>query len=130
MNSSSYYYNLMNQYRKEIDDLTELKSKYEALEPKLSELSSRLPELSAKLTEGENFYKNGGFMSGEETYDRGVLKECYTKIDNDASNVSVALSNVNNKINELDGKIKVARSNYESAQASYHNALAREREGD
>jgi chaperonin cofactor prefoldin len=120
----------MNQYKKEIEDLTLEKDKYEILKPKLSEISSRLPELSDKLAESERLYKNGGFMSGEETYDRGVLKECYTKVDNDISTVSDAINKVTNKIDELESKIRTAKNNLESATSNYHIALKKEREGE
>ena len=82
MNNSGFYYSKMTQYQNEINELTEEKSKYETLLPKLTGLVSELQSLGSKLSESESCYKNGGFVSGEETYDRGILKNCYTKVDN------------------------------------------------
>ncbi len=128
MSDSSYYHNQMEHYKVEIDELTEKKKKYEAILPKINSLSAKLPELSTKLSDSEKLYLSGGFVSKEESFDRGVLKNCYSLLNNDVDTLSTAASTANNKIAELEEKIKQAKAGLETATANYQNALRRERE--
>ena len=130
MNNSGFYYSKMTQYQNEINELTEEKSKYETLLPKLTGLVSELQSLGSKLSESESCYKNGGFVSGEETYDRGILKNCYTKVDNDSTKIVNASTAAKNKVDELEEKIRTAKQNLESATSDYYSALRKEREGE
>ena len=129
MSDSSYYHNQMEHYKVEINELTEKKEKYEAILPKINSLSAKLPELSTKLSDSEKLYLSGGFVSKEESFDRGVLKNCYSLLNNDVDTLSTAASTANNKIAELEEKIKQAKAGLETATANYQNALRREREG-
>ena len=128
MSDSSYYHNQMEHFKVEINELTEKKKKYEAILPKINSLSAKLPELSTKLSDSEKLYLSGGFVSKEESFDRGVLKNCYSLLNNDVDTLSTAASTANNKIVELEEKIKQAKAGLETATANYQNALRRERE--
>ena len=128
MSDSSYYHNQMEHYKNEINELTEKKEKYETIIPKINSLSAKLPELSTKLSDSEKLYLSGGFVSKEESFDRGVLKSCYSLLNNDVDTLSTAATNANNKITELEEKIKQAKAGLETATANYQNALRRERE--
>ena len=128
MSDSSYYHNQMEHYKVEINELTEKKKKYEAILPKINSLSAKLPELSTKLSDSEKLYLSGGFVSKEESFDRGVLKNCYSLLNNDVDTLSTAASTANNKIVELEEKIKQAKAGLETATANYQNALRHERE--
>jgi len=128
MSDSSYYHSQMEHYKNEINELTTKKEKYEAILPKISSLSSKLPQLSTNLSDSEKLYLSGGFISKEESFDRGVLKQCYSLLNNDVDTLSSAASTANNKISELEEKIKQAKAGLESATINYQNALKRERE--
>lgn len=126
MASSSYYFNQMQSYARCRRDYEGKKSEYESYLQKLKKLNSSLPSIKDDLVTSEKKFLSGGYVDNGETLDRGILKSCYTKLENDISNLNNVISKVEMKIDEFKQKVVEYKNLYNEAQRNYREAKKRE----
>ena len=73
---------------------------------------------------------SGGFVSDDESYDRGVLKECYGIINNDSTIVTSLIDKVNKELADVELKIQSMQTKLNEAKINYAEALAKESQGE
>ena len=126
MANSSFYLGRMQAFNTEIGDKSAEKAKYEKVLPMLEQLGTNLPDIKEDLVNAETNFKNGGFLSEGETYDKGKLKECYDDLQDDIDSLGTIISNLQTKITTLNTEIAGLESSYLSAKRNYDLALASE----
>lgn len=128
MKDSIYYYDQMNYWKKEIKNATNEKDKYEKILIKIKNLNTKLPSIKDNLIDAENKYKEGGYLDNGETFDKGILKNCYEKIEVDINTLNTIISNYNTKINNLGEYIKNCQRKYNTAKNNYNESKILEEE--
>ena len=99
-------------YSEIITKLEQKKTQFINLKTYLLNLDGGLPGVKTKLKEAEKHFANGAFISNNETFDKGLIKECCETIDGISESIYDVIRKVDNKITELENKITYYRSEY------------------
>lgn len=120
MQDSSYYLRQISANKEKIEITKKEINKYEKLCIELKLLLQRLPEVEDDLTEAKDNFQNGGYVSNNETFDKGKLKNNNLILANTIQSINEVIDKTNYKINELEKGIaryeeayKIANINYE-----------------
>lgn len=126
MANSSYYYDLMQRYSHECQDIKSKKSEYENCLKALNNLLSSLTNLPNSFEEAEKKYENGGFLSDGVTLSKGLLREDGNNILDIISLIKSVIEKTENQIIIYNSKIDNLNRDYDSAQDNYYRALKEE----
>lgn len=122
MQDSCYYLRQISANKEKIKITKKEINKYEKLCIELKLLLQRLPEVEDDLTEAKDNFQNGGYVSNNETFDKGKLKNDNLILANTIQSINEVIDKTNYKINELEKEIaryeeayKIANINYEKS---------------
>ena len=122
MQDSSYYLRQISANKEKIEITKKEKNKYEKLCIELQLLLQRLPEVEDDLTEAKDSFQNGGYVSENETFDKGKLKNTHILLANTIESINAVINKIKYKMIELEKEIiryenayKIANINYEKS---------------
>lgn len=129
MASASYYAERMKYWKNKKSDANKEKEKYIYILNEVKKLKENLPSVYNSLKDAETNFKKGGYVDEGETFDRGVLKKNYDKLEIDTKTLEELTKVYESKINELYDDIKTYQKKYNSASRNYNEMKAREING-
>lgn len=124
MQDSSYYLRQISANKEKIEITKKEKNKYEKLCIELKLLLQRLPEVEDDLTEAKDNFQNGGYVSNNETFDKGKLKNNNLILANTIQSINEVIDKTNYKINELEKEIARYEEAYKIASINYEKSCS------
>ena len=126
MASSSYYYTLMLDYSRSKRGLENKIESYKSYIKKLMNSSQNLTFVHNHLVNTEKTLLDGGYLNQGKTFDNGLLKNNYDKIETIVSDLKYIISKSEIKIQEFEKDIKHFEALYNEAQKNYNIAKSME----
>lgn len=124
MQDSSYYLKQMSTNKEKIVITKKEKDKYEKLHIELQLLLQRLPEVEADLNEAKNNFQNGGYVSENETFDKGKLKNTNILLANTIQSINGVINKIKYKMIELEKEISRYENAYKIANINYEKSVS------
>lgn len=128
MQDSSYYLRQISTNKEKIGITKKEKNKYEKLRIELQLLLQRLPEVDDDLNAAKDSFQNGGYISNNETFDKGKLQNSNILLANTIQSINEVINKINYKINELEKEISRYEEAYKFANINYEKSCSRKGE--
>ena len=124
MQDSSYYLRQMSTNKEKIVITKKERDKYEKLHIELQLLLQRLPEVEDDLNAAKNSFQNGGYVSENETFDKGKLKNTNILLVNTIESINEVINKIKYKMIELEKEISRYENAYKIANINYEKSVS------
>ena len=124
MRDSSYYLRQRIANKEKIVITKKEKNKYEKLHIELQLLLQRLPEVEDDLNAAKNSFQNGGYVSENETFDKGKLKNTNILLANTIESINAVINKIKYKMIELEKEILRYENAYKIANINYEKSVS------
>lgn len=128
MSAHDYYVRMQN-IHENILEVEKEKEVCDKVLPIVEKLTRALPNIKDNLVNTENNFKNGGFLSDGETYDKGNLKKWYNTLQENIDSLNETINKLKAKISNLNIEIARLKNDYANAQSDYQKAIIKELHG-
>ncbi len=105
MTEKEYYLDQIRILNENINSYIKEKNKYAEVLVAIKQLQSILKNIKTSLMKIEQKFKDGAFISNNETFDKGILKTDYDTLAEDILSIDQIVITVENKITLLENSI-------------------------
>lgn len=126
MANSDYYYDLMQTYEREKNNILIKKEKYEYFIKDLENFMVALKPLPDNFEDAEKFYERGGYLVNGLTLSEGLLRDEGNNMSNVIKSLKTLINKTQEKVRIFNSKIESISSNYNTARDNYFCALREE----